>query len=155
MTKRTEAELFRQLCREHNCKCTAQRFAVYLHVCGNTTHPTVDQVWEKVRQEMPGITRESVFRILTELAEWGVITRLDKIVNARFDGIPGNHGHFICRKCGAIADFPLPETLPVLPAGTGFRMEHVELRIGGLCAACAEKKKQNSPEREKEQQQKG
>jgi len=150
MPKQPDREKFKELCRAHYCRCTNQRIAVYEFICGNREHPDVDRVWQAVREKMPSITRESVFRILMELAEWGIVYRMDKIINARFDGVPHPHGHFICRECGAVIDFKLPEQV-ALPAETnGFLCDHVELRISGICAACAEKKteKQSPPLRE-------
>jgi len=132
-------EEFRKLCSVHQCKCTAQRFAVYACICGNREHPDVDAVWKCVRKRIPSITRESVFRILMEFSEWGIIYRMDKIVHACFDGIAGNHGHFICRECGAILDFELPQGLPEPENDVGFQADHVELRISGICAECAKK----------------
>ena len=135
--KEQKYDAFRQLCRDRGYKCTRQRFAVYSFMKENRKHPDVDQVWNHVRKELPSITRESVFRILNELADSGVAYRLDQIIHARFDGQSRSHGHLICGKCGAIADFELPDSLPSNPALAGFTANHVELRICGLCGKCA------------------
>lgn len=74
-----------------------------------------------------------------EFSDRGIIYRMDKIVNARFDGIARNHGHFICRECGAIQDYELPQDLPEPDNNPGFQADHVELRISGMCAECAKK----------------
>ena len=132
-------ENFKKLCSVHQYKCTAQRFAVYACILGNKEHPDIDDVLKCVRKRIPSITRESVFRILMEFSDRGIIYRMDKIVNARFDGIARNHGHFICRECGAIQDFELPQDLPEPDNNPGFQADHVELRISGICAECAKK----------------
>ena len=68
-TERVQAyEELRRVCAERGWKCTPQRLAVYAHLRGNLTHPSVNEIWEAVREELPSITRESVFRILTELS---------------------------------------------------------------------------------------
>lgn len=138
MPKKT-IDRFRQICNAHHCRCTVQRLAVYRYICGNTAHPSVDEIWANVKKEIPTITRESVFRIMMEFSEWGLVYRMDKITNARFDGIAGNHGHLICRKCGAIIDFNLPKPLTIPSDAVGFCPDHIELRVSGICAACAEK----------------
>jgi len=143
--KRDETEIrLRELCAAHHLKCTAQRLAVYRYIHGNTSHPGVDRIWYDVRQKIPSITRESVFRILTELCDLGVIARLDKIINARFDGLPHNHGHMICENCGAVLDFELPDSPPI-PKSPDFQVSRVELRLTGLCRKCAEMKAKNNP----------
>ena len=139
MTDEQKYGEFRQLCAEHGYKCTRQRYAVYCHMKENRTHPNVDQVWGRVRREVPSITRESVFRILNELAESGAVYRMDKISPARFDGQPGDHGHLICEKCGTVTDFKLPDHFPVKPPAEDFTANHVELRICGLCGKCAKR----------------
>ena len=135
-------EEFRKLCLAHGCKFTQQRFAIYSYLKNNLSHPDVNQIWAAVRQVIPSITRESVFRILNELADFGVIGRMDKIVNARFDGNGKNHGHLICEKCGAIFDVKLPESLREIPKFKGFTAKHLELRISGLCTQCAKQQQQ-------------
>ena len=131
-----DMEAFRQLCRAHGCKCTPQRYAVYRYIYGNSQHPDVNTVWGHVGHEIPGITRESVFRILCEFAEFGVIGRVTKLSETRFDGRAGDHGHMIFERCGAIIDFDLPEDVKGVNVLDGFLPKHMELQISGLCAKC-------------------
>ncbi len=139
-TTKNEAE-FRELCTAHGCKCTRQRRAVYQFLKGNETHPTVNQVWEAVRKKIPTITRESVFRILSEFVEFGIAARMDKVFNARFDSNAADHGHAICIHCGKILDIPLP-TLPVPGQIPGFAQLHTEYRLWGVCQECARRQEQ-------------
>ena len=136
MQDNTRSE-FLNLCRKAGWKCTSQRIAVYEFLRNNLTHPNVDTVWSAVRERLPSITRESVYRILNEFSEEGIISRLDHIDSARYDSRKEPHGHFICGKCGRIADFKWPE-------GTALPMElrrknvtHMEIRLVGVCDRCA------------------
>ncbi len=136
MSKSTDYQEFQQLCQAHGFRCTPQRFAVYLYMKDNLTHPDVNRIWENVRAGIPSITRESVFRILMELVDLGVINRMDKIIDARFDGRVCDHGHLMCEKCGSVVDFDLPRG-SLLPSDLqGFTTRHTELRISGICASC-------------------
>lgn len=137
MNKSADYKTFRQLCQAHACRCTPQRLAVYSYIKDNRTHPDVNRIWEKVRRSIPTITRESVFRILMELADFGVINRMDKITDARFDGRVSDHGHLICERCGSVEDFDLPCESFLPSEMHGFTTRHTELRISGLCASCA------------------
>ncbi len=136
---------FRELCVSHGCKCTRQRRAVYQFLKGNETHPSVNQVWEAVRKKIPSITRESVFRILSEFVDFGIAARMDKIFNARFDSNAADHGHAICVHCGKILDFPLPK-LPEPAQIPGFAQLHAEYRLWGVCQECAERLQQEQGE---------
>ena len=126
---------FMEICREAGWKCTSQRLAVYDFLQDNLSHPDVDTVWHAVRSHLPAITRESVYRILNEFADRGIIARLDHIDNARYDSRTGPHGHFICEKCGTIVDFDLPGNT-VLPPKLPGRIGHMELRVIGRCEKC-------------------
>lgn len=130
---------FAEMCRRIGWKCTSQRLAVYEFLKGNLTHPDVDAVWAAVRESLPTITRESVYRILNEFAEKEIIRRLDHIDNARYDSRTNAHGHFICTKCGKITDFDWPEGAAIPTEAQPGTVIHMELRLVGLCRECAGK----------------
>ncbi len=136
--KKSKQEIFSALCKRFNWKCTPQRLAVYDCIHDNRRHPDVDTIWQKVRLQLPTVTRESVYRILNEFAGNGLIWRLDNIGSARYDSNPSPHGHFICEECGAIADFPLngdPQNFPGTADIPG-TIRHMEVRFTGLCPEC-------------------
>ena len=128
---------FLKVCRKNGWKCTPQRLAIYGFLQGNLTHPDVDTVWEAVRGSLPAITRESVYRILNEFADQGMIRRLDQIDSARYDSRTGLHGHFICKRCGGISDFDWPEGIAVPREAQNGTVDHMEIRLIGLCSKCA------------------
>lgn len=133
---------FAAICRRNGWKLTPQRTAVYDFISNNLTHPRVDEVWKHVKKALPSVTRESVYRILNEFAERGLLHRMDHINSARYDSQTGPHGHFICERCGKVVDFSLPE-LPVLPDDETFgTVRNVELRLNGICINCQIKSKE-------------
>ncbi len=127
---------FWNFCRKIGWKCTSQRLAVYKFLQGNHTHPDVDTVWSAVRSTLPTITRESVYRILNEFVDTGIIARLDHIDNARYDSRMETHGHFICEQCGKILDFDWPEGTVIPPEMLSRSISHMEIRIVGICQHC-------------------
>jgi Fe2+ or Zn2+ uptake regulation protein len=136
-------QCFQDICRKNSWKCTVQRLAVFDFIYENYSHPGVDEVWMQVKLTLPSVTRESVYRILNEFTSCGIIRRLDRIESARYDGQVGPHGHFLCTQCGDIQDFPLSETIPVPEKTISGDIEHLELRLTGVCGRC----KQQKPER--------
>lgn len=127
---------FCSLCRKAGWKCTPQRFSVYKFLKDNLSHPDVDSVWSAVKKVHPSITRESVYRILNEQAEFGTIRRLDHIDNARYDSRTEAHGHFICSKCGKIYDFDWPEGQDLPEEMISGNITHMEIRLIGICKKC-------------------
>lgn len=129
-------ETFPVFCRDHGLKCTAQRLAVFSAIRLSRSHPSVDETWDMVRKEIPTVTRTSVYRILNEFADVGLLARMDAFSAARYDTSTAPHAHFICTRCGAVFDYPMPGGI-VLPEGMPKVRHHVELRVQGLCAKCA------------------
>lgn len=138
---------FAAVCKERSWRRTPQRLAVYEYVHENYTHPSVDQVWETVRKQLPAVSRESIYRILNEFADAGIINRLDRIENARYDARTGPHGHFFCVCCEKIIDFPLSGKVELPPEFVDDEISHIELRLSGICPECRQKREKGSEKR--------
>lgn len=135
MAREIEPAAFPAFCRERGLKCTAQRMAVFASVRTAAGHPSVDGTWLSVKETLPTITRESVYRILNEFASLDLIERLDSLGSARYDLNTAPHAHFICERCGAIIDYPMPANFAP-PEGIEGESRHFELRITGVCKEC-------------------
>lgn len=127
---------FKEICAKHGWKCTAQRLAVYNFIAQNFKHPGVNEAWDDIKQKLPTVTRESVYRILNEFAEANLIHRLDHIDSARYDSQVGAHGHFICEVCGEISDFNWPQDASIPQELLSCNVSHMEIRIVGHCPKC-------------------
>lgn len=105
----TEADRssFLKMMQSHGMRRTVQRFAVYEVMYGSLSHPSVQEVWREARHSVPSITLDTVYRILNEFCEVGIIKKIKNCDMARFDGNLHRHGHFFCTRCGKVLDFPL------------------------------------------------
>jgi Fur family peroxide stress response transcriptional regulator len=124
-------------------RMTKQRKAI-LKVLKNTkSHPTADWIYEKVRKEIPNISLGTVYRNLNVLAENGKIKVLDYGSNhSRYDGVPDNHYHFRCEKCGGVfdLDFDLSSDLnKKINNETEFTVHSHRLEFSGICPDCQQK----------------
>lgn len=118
---------------------TSQRKLVLQLVRECRTHPTADQVFEMARGKHPTIGRATVYRNLALLADSGQLRRVTLPGQPeRYDDPRILHGHFHCRKCGAILDLALPQTLPDRINLPGHRIESCQVSITGLCPRCQE-----------------
>jgi len=128
---------FQDICKLRGWRCTPQRLAVFAYMNGNFEHPSVDRIWSALKKKQPALTRESVYRILNEFSEAGLIRRIDQIESALYDSQTLPHGHFICERCKKIIDFTIPD-LTCIPPDSPLEKgtEHIELRITGLCREC-------------------
>lgn len=135
--------VFAEVCKQQGWKCTAQRMAIYHFMAENYSHPGIDAAWEYVKQTLPTVTRESVYRIFNEFADAGIIQRLDHLSSARYDCQTLPHGHFVCTVCGQIIDFALQNKVALPKDLAAGEVHHIELRASGVCHKCTQIKKAN------------
>lgn len=102
-----------QVLRDHGIAPSAQRVAVADFVLGTDTHPSADDVWRKVRERLPQVSRATVYNTLNLLVERGLL-RAVALAEGRmvFDPKIEAHHHFIDEDTGRIHDVPW-EALPV------------------------------------------
>ncbi len=93
--------------RTHGIQPTAQRLAVARFVLDADSHPTADEVWEKVRQRNPTLSRATVYNTLNLFVEKGLLrTQAVREGALVFDPRVARHHHFIDEETGAIHDVP-------------------------------------------------
>ena len=105
-------------------------------------HPTALEVYEIVRRSRPRIGLATVYRILHQLAEQGLIKELGRDSECgRYDARVQRHDHAVCTVCGALLDIPIDITLSedILQSAAkaaGVVLGFHEVRIYGQCTAC-------------------
>jgi Fur family peroxide stress response transcriptional regulator len=108
-------------------------------------HPTAETVYEQVSQNIPTISRATVYRILNQFAEQGAIAQLHVPESAvRYDDLLAPHCHLLCDSCSRVVDLPEPPydfgKMPLSREdGSGCIITGVELLFRGVCSECAGK----------------
>jgi Fe2+ or Zn2+ uptake regulation protein len=129
--------MFQDLCRKNRWRRTAQRRAIVEYLCGNKNHPTVEMAWRELRKSLPELSLDSVYRILDELSAAGHIRRFENSRVIRYDPDLKPHGHFVCRRCGRMFDFPSDAANESGAACVEFGdVESVEVHVNGVCKDC-------------------
>ena len=131
-------------------KLTAQRMAIVKLFSAEESHPTAQELYERLRGAHPSISFATVYNTLDALANAGLSGTLRLGNAARFDPNTAPHHHAVCEECGAIIDIPA-ETLAPKPAtvqrlhkqALGFNVRSIERIYRGVCASCAEHPKQD------------
>lgn len=135
-------ERFSTALRSAGFRLTHQRLEVVREVASTDAHPDADWVFRRVRERVPTISLDTVYRTLGTLADLGLVNRVVGVSGAaRFDANTTPHDHFICTECGRIRDIESSELdglgVPAPAAELG-RVESVEVRSCGVCRKCAE-----------------
>ncbi len=144
--------------RAAGLKLTPQRLAIVRELVRDPTHPTAQELFERLRPSMPSMSFATVYNTLDALASRGLCSvRAMSPGPSRFDPNMASHDHVVCDGCGLVRDVPAVEregrNAPVrserarrpapakksLPSGAanGFVVRSVEQIYRGLCAECA------------------
>ena len=127
-------------CRAVGARVTHQRREVLRAVVETDEHPDAQTVLRRVRERMPSISFDTVYRTLSFLERHDLIHRVHATGEpARFDGNHKPHHHFICTNCGRITDFESPEVDEMdLPEGIGKLGSAAsrQLQVYGICREC-------------------
>ena len=133
-------ERFAQVCRKAGVKLTHQRLEIFREVARSSDHPDAETVHRGVRDRIPTLSLDTVYRTLWLLGDLGLITPLGPSrVRVRFDANLDRHHHFVCARCGLTRDFysgelddlKLPESVKSLG-----RVETTQVEVRGLCRRC-------------------
>ena len=134
---------FNEACRKSGAKLTHQRMEIFREVAQTGDHPDAEEVFQGVRERMPSVSLDTVYRTLWWLKELGLITTLGSSrERTRFDANLRRHHHFVCIQCGLTRDFysdkldklTLPESLQSIG-----QVETTHVEVKGVCLECASK----------------
>ena len=119
---------------------TKQREVVLKVIRDEPEHLTANEVFDKAKQLLPGISFATVYNSLRYLKAAGHIAEISFGNGAsRFDSMTSRHDHAICTKCGKLVDMELdlPAELVSLAAEySRFKPESLELTLRGICPDC-------------------
>ncbi len=140
-------EAFASACRRKGLKATHQRMEVFAELAASDEHPDAETLYQRVRERVPAISRDTVYRTLATLERKGFIRRADAVTGAsRYDANPRPHHHFICTSCGLIKDFrsealddlSIPKSVEALG-----RIDTAQVQVRGVCKSCQKKAKRD------------
>lgn len=119
-----------------------QRLKVLEYLTENPYHPTVDQIYNGLHEEVPTLSKTTVYNTLNSLTEAGIV----RVVNiddneSRYDINTHNHGHFKCYSCKKIYDFNIDIDSMNISELKNFEIHHKHVYFKGLCDQCVKSKK--------------
>lgn len=135
-----QRQQFQTACREAGLKCTHQRLVIFEALAAAMDHPTAESIFRAVRQTMPSISLDTIYRTLDTFERLGLTVRLHVPgESGRYEPNLHPHHHLFCIRCGRIEDFTWHEvdSLPP-PAHTGHwgRVAGADCVIRGVCPSC-------------------
>ena len=140
---------FERACRKAGAKLTHQRIEIFRELARSGGHPDAEEIFRGVRERVPTVSLDTVYRTLWWLEKLGLVSVLGpQRERARFDANLDRHHHFVCSSCGVIRDFACADydelKAPSALSRLG-KVDRVQVEVIGVCRSCAAKS--GSPER--------
>ena len=138
--------------RAAGLKLTPQRLAIVRELAEDESHPTAQELFERLRPGLPTMSFATVYNTLDALTAAGLCAALALSPGSgRFDPNMQPHHHLVCDGCGAVRDVPsAPAVDPpaedavrreIARVAPGFEVRSVEKIMRGLCADCVSPRK--------------
>ena len=127
--------------REHDFRITPQRLAVLKVLAASDGHPSVERIYEAVREQFPTTSIATIYKTVALLKQENELIEISFPDGSnRYDGNkPYPHPHLICTRCKKITD-PDLSSLEDLSAEvtkeTGFQIHTHRVDFFGLCRKC-------------------
>ena len=137
-------------CKEEGLRLTVQKRKVFSSLLQHEDHPTADEIYENVTDDIPGVSRTTVYRILESLTNAGLARRVYHPDDQyRFDPNTEHHHHLVCTSCEKVKDVAVPDLEQVVPPDReveDFEIEDFSIYFRGTCLACRERNVEQNEE---------
>src|SRR5436309_3929935 len=109
---KNRAEVMLEDLKRAGLKLTPQRIAIVREIADDLTHPTAQDLFERLRPSFPTMSFATVYNTLDALARCGLTGELRLGAAVRFDPNTAPHHHAVCDACGTIVDIPADDEPP-------------------------------------------
>lgn len=123
-------------------RLTPQRLAIAEVVVNSADHPTVRDIFERVRDFFPYVTLATVYSTLGLLQEAGIVRELPFQKQSRYDANLSPHANLVCLGCGTVVDAAVgqervAELEQAVRRETSFQIASQRVDFYGYCEGCA------------------
>ncbi|MFO1511693.1 MAG: transcriptional repressor [Verrucomicrobiota bacterium] len=119
---------------------TSQRRCVYDVLRRACDHPTAEDVFLCAKRSLPDISQATVYNCLDALVACGLARKVQlERGAARFCPNMEEHCHYFCDECGLVFDVALTADSTVIPRPKGFKIDHYDIAVHGVCTNCTAK----------------
>lgn len=106
-------------------------------------HHTAEDIYKLLLQKEEEIGVATIYRVLTQCEQAGLVTRLQCDDGpAMFElSQEGHHDHFICTRCGQVAEFHdkiIEHRQQAVATKAGYKIVDHSMILYGICSSCLE-----------------
>ena len=114
------------------------RIKIYKYLFDNRIHPTVDKIFSDLNEDIPTLSKTTVYNTLKTFTEKNLVSALTIEENEiRYDANINFHAHFKCKECQEVFDIfiknPLENSAKMID---GHKILENQLYMKGICKNC-------------------
>jgi Fur family transcriptional regulator, peroxide stress response regulator len=123
-------------------KITPQRRHIVELLENDESHPTAEELYQRVILLMPDVSQTTIYNTIRELVALGELTPVDSLseTGIRFDTNTNDHHHLFCNECHNLVDiernFPEIELAP--EEIKEYQIIKNQITFYGICKECQE-----------------
>lgn len=134
------SKTFREIFKEKAISPSYTRTRIYAYLEGNKSHPTVDEIYKSLIDELPTLSKTTVYNVLKLFIEKELVKPVNMSASEkRYELYHTPHSHFKCDMCDTIYDIPY-----IVPSYddydlSEFTITEEEVNLKGICPSCRKK----------------
>ena len=118
-----------------------QRIKILKFVSENDKHSSVDLIYHGLLDEIPTLSKTTVYNTLGLFAEKGIINSIvTNNTEVLYEHSQTPHAHFQCRVCNNIFDVELKNKVFSIKEIDNHLVEKVSIHLQGVCRECLKNK---------------
>ncbi|MBN2259069.1 MAG: transcriptional repressor [Clostridiales bacterium] len=138
--KNLKMDNIRDYLMTNDIKPSYQRIRIYEYLMNSYDHPRVDEIYKALIDEIPTLSKTTVYNTLNLFIEKGIIHMVTiEGTEVRYDVDISDHGHFKCDVCGKVYDFKADIVEIETNLGESFIINQKDLFFRGICPSCSVK----------------
>lgn len=116
---------------------SVQRLKVYEYIVSKKNHPSVDMIYDNIKDEIPTLSKTTVYNILKLFMRHNLVKPITIEGNEiRFDAYIKPHIHFKCVICGNIYDLEIDDEIFKKKEIDGNKILEYHIYLKGICKNC-------------------
>lgn len=130
---RLRLQTIQKILEEHGVRPTIHRIHIAQFLLDEADHPTAEDVLVWVKQNLPKVSRATVYNTLRELSQAGVVRefRFPQVSKTVYDKNTGNHFHFFDQSTQSFTDLTTESVKVDVQLPPTFKVDSVDILVSG------------------------
>ncbi|MDA3862723.1 MAG: transcriptional repressor [Deltaproteobacteria bacterium] len=130
---------YKKILQDYGVVASLQRIKILEYLDKNRIHPTADDIYQALADEMPTLSKATIYNTLKAFVAKNLLIALSLFENEiRYEYNKKPHIHLKCVKCGKIFDIHYNKAFLNKENLDGHKILEQHLNLKGICKNCRE-----------------